>query len=393
MHYDTYHEQLSAYTHWWRSTPPEVRSTTLHPQIINARQQSHWFQLHDLDPQKPIPTQAPLITRTMLQQHSGAFIGDLRAITHGGYLGRTSGTTGDPVDVWMCAWSLAHYYLHLEYALSLSHFPLPSKPNILYLSIATKAHTFSEPAPLWDATILRHDSTSVEEAIKTIKSFKTNILSLTPFELKSLLQHPTKLPHVEIIISTSGYLHPDLVDALHHHLPDTLLINSYGLSEIGPVAIQCPHSPQEIWHIPPGSAIVERMTDNALVVTTLRNRAMPLTRYVTGDAVAHVINAHTCPHCDHHGQSFQNLTGRALHTFYTSNNQQRSAVLWLRVLNDPTHHVLNHHISQPRPGHLSIHCLVPHTQGTPQLDQLHASLRAQDPRMHITLTYETLKHM
>lgn len=78
--------------------------------------------------------------------------------------------------------------------------------------------------------------------------------------------------------------------------PNILIFDHYGMTELGPVAYQCPESSEALLHIvsdyyyaeiidPKTSLAVAHGTEGELVVTPLKNYSMPLLRYRTGDLV------------------------------------------------------------------------------------------------------------
>lgn len=360
----TYLEQLRAYAQWWRDTPGATRTLQGPERLASARAASLWYRDLGLDSRAFVPANAPRITRAMLQEHAGAFIGDMESITHGGYLGRTSGTTGEPVEVMMCAWSLAHYYMHLEWGLGLAGKHVPEGARIAYVSVGTRAAPGDEAAPLWGGRVVRFDGATPKDVDVALGKFKPDFISGTPSDMAALLKvasHESWAQARAIVmtsehVSTGLYAHLKSM-VLHESL---IILNSYGLSEIGPVAWECPHeSPTgRAWHVPPGSGWVERL-DGELVVTTWRNRAMPLTRYATGDGVERVHDTHHCEACGHRGQSFWGLMGRAMREFYDADGVQVSPVLWIRALNDARFGVRQHRVVQPRGGELRITCQMP----------------------------------
>lgn len=98
-------------------------------------------------------------------------------------------------------------------------------------------------------------------------------------------------PHLfslKAIISTSEMLHASQKEILGNFF-DAPVVNEYGCTETGIIAIECPAGG---WHIPVESCLVEILPADDLgvdegvgrvVVTDLMNRAMPFIRYDVGD--------------------------------------------------------------------------------------------------------------
>ncbi len=382
----TYLEQLQDYARWWRTTSSEQRQQQAPSRIARARAMSLWYGDLGLDPGTPVPEQAPCVTRAMLQRHPGAFVADTEAMATGGYIGRTSGSTGEPVEVMMCAWALAHYYMHQEWMFALLGEPLPERCRQAYVSVGTHASSHLEGAPLWQGQVARFDEPSPEKMHARLRSFKPHVVSASPGDLLTLWRagHASAWPGVRHVVMTSEHVTPRLYEELESLRPNKniVLLNSYGLSEVGPVAWRCPeHGARDDapWHVPAGSGYVERL-NGELVVTTWRNRAMPLTRYATGDGVERVSARHHCEACGHVGQSFWGLMGRAHQPLCDVHGERVSPVQWIRVLNDPEHRVSRHRIRQTGHGELEIHCEMPETRRAgllARLESVHPAVRVR----------------
>jgi phenylacetate-CoA ligase len=291
-----------------------------------------WFKLHDLDPSVRVPEDAPPITRAMLQQHAGAFLGDLSALD-AGYQGQTSGSTGQPVEVWMCAHALAHYTIHLEWLLERASLPLPEQPRVLHLTFQTGAEASREPLPVWDGgTLWREDVGSTAQLLELLSSSRPHILTTSPVGLERLLSatRSEDLQTPRMILTTMTALPWRLREEAQRHF-GCPVVDSYGVAEIGPVAARCPVDPEGLWHVPAGSAWLED-TELGVAITTLRNRAMPLVRYLTGDHIEGLLDEHRCEACGHTGQSFRELSGRGATELLDKNGQPVSPLPLIRAM-------------------------------------------------------------
>ncbi|CAN0579875.1 unnamed protein product, partial [Laminaria digitata] len=200
---------------------------------------SPWYTTHALSPDELIPLGAPLITREILQRYPGALIGDIDSL-RAGYRGQTSGNTGQPVQVFMCARALTHYSMHLEWAMERAGEPIHDVDDltILHFTVGTGAETSRERLPAWNqGELIRHDfPTGDPEAItKSLESWRPHILTTTPGGLEALLsaQRGEDLPErARAILTTTSALPGALADRVRErwNIP---IIDSYGVAEIG----------------------------------------------------------------------------------------------------------------------------------------------------------------
>lgn len=378
-------DECAAYARWWRDTPAPAREAEACARIAPARAASLWYQHRGLDPYQPLPSGAPPLSRHHVQAFAGAFIGDRDALSRAGYLGRTSGSSGEPVEVMMCAWAMAHYYVHLEHALGTIGHTLPDSPRLMHLSIATGACHDEEAAPLWGGRVGRFDVSDVTQAVTRIETWRPDLLALTPQVLEALLPALSAALHKPLtVLCTSETLTEALVDAARLAWGDVsktiVFIDSYGLSEIGPVAHRCLGG-AHMWHVPVGSSIVEQLDGGAMAITTLRNRAMPLTRYLSGDRIEGLHHG-KCPRCTHEGQSFSRLEGRAAFVVRDVRGVARSPVPWRRLLQAPRHGIRRFMLCQDVPGELVV-SVEPSPEEINYFDELCDALSAIDPHVNV----------
>lgn len=329
--HDGYRREVAAWLAWLADTPADRQTAEATARIAGARERCWWFQHHGTDLGAAVPA-APPVERALLQRHTGAFLGDLDALRYG-YRGRTSGSTGEPVEVFMCPWAIAHYTAHMSSILTSLGIGLPPAHTLLYLSIATGAWSFREPAPADPRTTwVRLDLPRAADALDVLERLRPAVLSLSPSTLLALLQHLDDRPahRPTVIISTAEALPTALRRAAEERL-GCPVVDSWGVAEIGPIAVRCLGGGDR-WHVPGGTVVLEQ-TDVGVAVTTLRNRAMPLARYLPGDLVEGLDHG-VCERCGHTGASFDTLHGRGAATVLDPDGHPRSPLPWLRVLMD-----------------------------------------------------------
>jgi len=349
-----YRDAVQDWLAWLADTPPHLQTLGAAARIAPARARTWWFDHHRLDPTVPMPL-APWVDRGLLQRFGGAFVGDTAALRYG-YRGKTSGSTGQPVELFMCPWAIGHYFAHLQWVLDALRIELPRSPTTLYLSVDTGAATFREPSPAPSGgALLRLDVPADTDFVALLGELRPSVLSLTPSTLWAVLDRlgDRTIPAPALVLSTAEALPEALRRAAAERL-GCPVIDSWGVAEIGPLAVRCPLGGPD-WHVPGGTVVLEAAPGGA-AITTLRNRAMPLLRYLTGDAIEG-LGLRTCPRCRHTGASFDVLHGRGSASLRDPHGAPRSPLPWLRVLMDERWPVARFQIAQARDGDITVRVL------------------------------------
>lgn len=220
----------------------------------------------------------------------------------------TSGTTGRPLVVPRCARAQAAESADLALRLGVMGLAEAARPsfgraNYVYVSDSEyrpALRTFSRRMPLlgW-ARFRKFDlrTPSADEAgglVRRIAALKPVVLTGKPSSLEVLADHQARHPahaiRPALVVTGAERLEP----ALRQRLADLFhapVRESYGLTETGTLAVECPEG--EGLHLCEDRQIVEVLDDagepvpegepGELVVTDLGNFAMPLLRYRTGD--------------------------------------------------------------------------------------------------------------
>ena len=282
----------------------------------------------------------------------------------------------------MCAHALAHYTIHLEWLLERARIPLPIKPRVLHLTFETGAEHSEEPLPVWeDGVLVRHDIPTGSTCTEALRAHAPHILTMTPPGLSRLLAEASRedLPVLKLLLTTTAMLDPMLAAKARERF-GCPVVDSYGAAEIGPIAARCPFDPEQGWHIPVGSARVEE-TNLGVAVTTLRNRAMPLVRYLTGDHIEGLRDDHHCAACGHKGQTFARLVGRAATPLIDVSGDPISPLPLIRLLMDPLHGVRRFQLVIERPGVAELRLML--DAGSQLGANLSEGARARLPGFHV----------
>lgn len=249
----------------------------------------------------------PCLDRELLQEavQAGVVFGRLGACTE---FRSTSGTTGRPLVVPRCwraqAAEAADLALRLQVmGLAPADRPAFGQANYVYVSDseyrpALRELTRRMPLLGW-ARFRKFDLRTVHETdaaalVHRIAAARPVVLTGKPSSLEVLAdhqgRHPTPAIRPALIVTGAEKLSDDLRHRLAtlFHAP---VRETYGLTETGPLAVECPQ--RQGLHLSEDRHIVEVLDDDGdpvpdgepgeLVVTDLGNFAMPLLRYRTGD--------------------------------------------------------------------------------------------------------------
>lgn len=136
---------------------------------------------------------------------------------------------------------------------------------------------------------------SVDRALDLLDIITPVCLSAAPYVLRLLLNRAQVIKHrpnksIRAIVSSGAFLSGDLRRSLAAYFECTV-VNAYGLSEFGLVAVDCPVG--DGLHIDEGAVLAEVIDERErgcvegasgdLVLSSTSNVAMPLIRYKTGD--------------------------------------------------------------------------------------------------------------
>lgn len=216
---------------------------------------------------------------------------------------RSSGTTGEPVQVVRSAYDNLHMWTVLRFWLERLRIALPRRPRVVLLDALPGGLEYSVRLPLLADGALHRLSTARPDALARLLRVRPSVIFSDPAGLHWLCDQ-AELPTPLLVASSAQRLAPALRTRLAERL-DAPLIDYYATTETGPIAWACPRAPNS-FHVLAPDVHVESV-DGALAVTRLRESPLPLLRYLPGDRgeVAQV----RCP-CGFAGRSILKLDGR-----------------------------------------------------------------------------------
>jgi phenylacetate-coenzyme A ligase PaaK-like adenylate-forming protein len=370
------------YAQWWRAN---ATSEAAAGKLAAARAASWWWKrfAHGCSTEV-VPKAAPLVTRSMLARHPGAFVGDESA-GRLGYRGRTSGSTGEPLEVLMGAWAVAYYYLYLEWVLELDGRGVRPR-KLVYLSRKSGADNYREPFAIGDGELVRVDLRGDQSGLEVLGRASAEVLTTTPTVLASLLDEETAVApaSLRLVLTTAEHLPEALAQRARKRL-GVNVVDSYGLAEIGPVAVSCPQSraaqAERHYHVECRGSRLE-LVAGELAVTTLRNRVMPLARYLPGDRASVLIDE-ACAACGFVGQSIVGLVGRAAISIPLASGASVSPLPWIRVLTSERFCLERYQIIVAAPSRLEVRVVG---LGTNELAVLARELEEVSSEVNVEVT-------
>jgi phenylacetate-CoA ligase len=223
----------------------------------------------------------PSLSRQALQEsYYDLFHRDVRQRdVEEGWLGRTSGSTGEPVRFFMDADSI-HFFTaflrHLWRLHALGPLPRPGRAGVVLLCTLPRSAIYEVRLPLLNGTLFRKLHFAEPDADATLERLDPRVITGDPDSLARLLESPASL-RPQLVLSSAFALPDPLARALEEKT-GAVVVDYWSLAETGPIAWRRAGGP---WTVLP-SSIVE-CDHGELLVTNLRNRFFPLIRYRTGD--------------------------------------------------------------------------------------------------------------
>lgn len=245
----------------------------------------------------------PIITKEMVRLHPFDFVSSLyvKRYEQGKLINKkTSGSTGMCLDVYwahnddILASLEAWKYRRSWYGVSIKD---------RYISFHSTAYYSNRLAEEDSLAIYRGNNLSLSKNLLTpnniveyfelIEKFNASWMFVQPSVLQLILKYASSkhlhvLNQLHYIEFTGEYLERDIDKYFKEILPNVKFANMYGTTETGCVALECPYGHM---HILQNSKVEILDSDNnaigrsegSVILTTLKNFAMPLLRYRIGD--------------------------------------------------------------------------------------------------------------
>jgi len=233
-----------------------------------------------------------------------------------GWLGATSGSTGEPVRFFMDAMSIHFFTAFVRFLWEREGCgadPGIGSTGIVLLCTLPRSAIYRTRLPLWRFTLFRKLHWSEPEAPRQLETMAPAVVTGDPDSLQRLAEalEAHELELAPRLILSSAWAMPDALAQRLRELTGAAVVDYYSLAETGPVAWRCTAGTGRL-HLLEGAVEVEEQ-NGELLLTNLRNRLFPLVRYHTGD-LARLEPARPCA-CGARGSSIVEFSGRVAARF------------------------------------------------------------------------------
>ncbi|MBZ4377320.1 AMP-binding protein [Corallococcus sp. AS-1-6] len=225
---------------------------------------------------------------------------------------RSSGTTGDPVNVLRDRRDCLLMWAVLRFFTGRANAAPPPRPRVVLLDALPGGLEYSVRLPLFHDGALHRVSVLRDDAVARLRRVKASVVFSDPEGLRWLLAHP-EVPSPRLVLTSAQHLPHALRDAWRQERGAPVL-NYYAATETGPLAWECLDDANrgrfhvltpDVWLEPDGDEVV---------VTRLRPSVLPLLRYRPGDTGT--VRRDACA-CGFHGWTLTGFGGRGACAFHT----------------------------------------------------------------------------
>lgn len=247
----------------------------------------------------------PILTKDMVVQSEDLFISDKyknKYLSGGLILKRTSGSTGKCMNVY---WLQNDFYISnieaWKYRSLWYDISIKDKYINFHSTLYNNNNLINNPEMIIKRnTSISFSKTTINKEniqlyLKEINEFKPVWMLVQPSVLYAILfnidsNEMNVLNNIKYIELISEYLHKSTREYFEECLPKVKFSNMYGTTETGVISLECPYGNQHILN----NTVVEVVDDNFknpitnftegnIILTSLRNTAMPFIRYCIGD--------------------------------------------------------------------------------------------------------------
>ena len=173
-----------------------------------------------------------------------------------------------------------------------------------------------------------------------MKDYNVSVILTQPSVLKIILdnigaQDLMILQQMKYIELIGEYLFDSQLQYFKNKLPNVQIANMYGTTETGYVALTCPYGNMHILNnsyveiLDDNNEVLESYREGKIILTSRRNKAMPIIRYDIGDkGYTYKVD---CP-CGCSGKSIKLTLGRSCDTIILPDGSERPCyILWYPV--------------------------------------------------------------
>ena len=173
-----------------------------------------------------------------------------------------------------------------------------------------------------------------------------------------LLEHHLSLESVRYLEMTGEYLTKSVRNHIAQAFPQAKIANMYGSNETGTIALECPHGHM---HLVESNAVVEihkahpEDEDGDVLVTSLRNTAMPILHYALGDRAK--MRTVSCEYA--HSPVIEVTAGRVGQTIRLPNGEEKGCYVLLHpveyINNDLNNPITQFQVVQTAPDSFEVY--------------------------------------
>lgn len=256
----------------------------------------------------------PSLTRATLQaRYHDLFSRDVgEHEVEEGWLGKSSGSTGEPVRFFMDAASIHSFTAFIRFLWerhALGPLPRPGSTGIVLLCTLPRSAIYEAWMPLFRFTKFRKLHWAEPAAADTLRRLAPAVITGDPDSLAPLAEGVLK---TKLVLSSAFPLDPALANRIAK-ATGAVVVDYYSMAETGPIAWRCREGR---FHVVEGAVEVENAGEE-LLVTNLRNPLFPLIRYHTGDLAR--VEARSSCGCGASTRTLASLRGRIASRFVAAN--------------------------------------------------------------------------
>jgi phenylacetate-CoA ligase len=192
---------------------------------------------------------------------------------------RSSGTTGEPAPVPRDRYDCLHMWAVLRFWLRALEIRLPSQPRVALLDALPGGLEYVADLPLLRDGKLVRISLVRKEPLARLRAFSPHVLFSDPEGLNWLQAQPDP-PQPRLVLTSALPFGVAQRTALARVVAAPV-VNYYATTETGPIAWECPRA-LGLFHVLVPDVWLE-VESGEILVTRLRDSALPLLRYRTGD--------------------------------------------------------------------------------------------------------------
>ncbi|MFP2923749.1 AMP-binding protein [Pyxidicoccus sp. 3LG] len=225
---------------------------------------------------------------------------------------KSSGSTGDPVQVVRDRRDCLHMWAVLRFLLTRAGAVLPPRPRVVLLDALPGGLEYSVRLPILQDGALHRVSVLRDDARERLCRVRPSVLFSDPEGLRWLTRQ-RDVPTPRLVLTSAQHLPAGLRAELARTVPAPVL-NYYATTETGPLAWECLRADAPgRFHVLAPDVWLEPERDT-VVVTRLRPSVLPLLRYLPGDAGT--VGWDACA-CGFHGWTLEGFGGRGACHFLT----------------------------------------------------------------------------